>query len=153
MWYLGTKYFVFARYRSWKIGVVQQPIGRQYTVWRSQLSICNNNRNKRPSAELVSVIALVWQHVSTLEGNIQDGTWKYIKGIVYDGQKKICFIELKNWGTCSNRNATDTRFLQCIFHYRPEEWSSEVETRCNITDTTLTSCLDLHTSTVHFYYL
>jgi hypothetical protein len=27
-WYLGTKYFVFARYISWKIGVVQQQAGR-----------------------------------------------------------------------------------------------------------------------------
>jgi hypothetical protein len=36
------------------------------------------------SAQLVSVMSLIWQHVSTLEGYLQASSIKYIKGIVYN---------------------------------------------------------------------
>ena len=41
-----------------------------------------NKRNKLLSAQLVIVISLICQHVSTLEGHLQDSSTKYIKGTV-----------------------------------------------------------------------
>jgi hypothetical protein len=52
-----------------------------------QLSIFRNKqqkRNKLPSTQLVSVISLIWQHVSTSEGHLQASNTKYIKGILYN---------------------------------------------------------------------
>jgi hypothetical protein len=44
----------------------------------------DNKRNKWPSTQLITVISLIWQHVSTSEGHLQASSKKYIKGIVYN---------------------------------------------------------------------
>jgi len=36
-----------------------------------------------PSAQIGSVMSLIWQHVSTAEGHLQAGSIKYIEGIMY----------------------------------------------------------------------
>ena len=43
-----------------------------------------NKIYKLPSTQLVNVMSLIWQHVSTSEGHLQASSIKYIKGIVYN---------------------------------------------------------------------
>jgi len=50
---------------------------------------CNNKRNKFPPAELVSVISLIWQHVSISEGHLQVGSIECIKYDIYYSNKII----------------------------------------------------------------
>ena len=45
---------------------------------------CNNKRNKFPPTELVSVLSLIWQHVSISEGHLHVSSIEYIKYIKYD---------------------------------------------------------------------
>jgi hypothetical protein len=47
----------------------------------------NNKRNKFTSTQLVSVLSLILQHVSTSEGHTQSSSIKYVKGIVYSCTK------------------------------------------------------------------
>jgi hypothetical protein len=44
----------------------------------------NNKRNKLPPTQLVSVVPLIWQHVSTSQGHLQASSIRYTKGIVYN---------------------------------------------------------------------
>jgi len=44
--------------------------------------VSDNKWNKLPSAQLVSVIPSIWQHVSTPDGHLQASSIKYIKGSV-----------------------------------------------------------------------
>jgi hypothetical protein len=73
----------------------------------------NNRRNKLPSTQLVSVISLIWQRVSTSEGHLQVSSIKYIKGIV------CCFVTF--W-TDIPVLQFDKCLLHCQISYIWERW-------------------------------
>ena len=67
-----------------------------------------------PSTQLVSVMSVIWQHVSTSEGHLQASSINNIKGIVYNCQSNIYFIKLLNCDLISKLN-TIVHNLFCVF--------------------------------------
>jgi hypothetical protein len=48
-----------------------------------------NEGNKLPSTQLLSTLSLIWQHVSTSEGDFQASSIKYLREILYNVRNKI----------------------------------------------------------------
>ena len=74
--------------------------------------LCNNKRNKISSTKPLNLIKLVWQHVSTSEGNLQASSMKQVEGTVYyvlifEKTQKLIQLHIQ--------------FILCILNYWPED--------------------------------
>ena len=49
---------------------------------------CNEKGNKFPSAQLVRVISLIWQHASKPQGHLQASSVKYRKVLIIPARRK-----------------------------------------------------------------